>query len=144
METGLHSSDMKQTITAIRSQAFLSPKQAMLRWLWLVPAGLSWNSTQVSIVTLCNYSLKVIKVTFLVPGLRLQLKCPRANKGESLGDYVLTSYSVEFTVPGLSNHETSNYFSNYQDAVPSSTLLLDLGKWSANGLFNFYEDFNKT
>lgn len=46
-------------------------------------------------------------------------------------------------MPGLSNHETSNYFSNYQDVIPSSTLLLDLGKWSTNGLFNFYEDFNK-
>lgn len=83
-------------------------------------------------------------MTFLVPGLQLQLKCPRASKGESLGDDVLTSYSVEFTVSGLSNYETSSYFSNYQDVVPSSTLLLDLGKWSTNGLFNFYEDFNKT
>lgn len=83
-------------------------------------------------------------MTFLVTGLQLQLKCPRASKGESLGDDVLTSYSVEFTVSGLSNHETSSYFSNYQDVVPPSTLLLDLGKWSTNGLFNFYEDFNKT
>lgn len=61
-------------------------------------------------------------MTFLVPGLQLQLKCPRANKGKSLRDDVLTSYSVEFTVPGLSNHEISNYFSNYQDVVPFSTL----------------------
>lgn len=45
---------------------------------------------------------------------------------------------------GLSNHEISSDFPNYQDIVPYSTLLLDHGKWTSNGLLNFYEDFIKT
>lgn len=65
-------------------------------------------------------------------------------KGTSQGDDILTSHLVEFTVSGLSKHEISSDFSNYQDIVPSSTLLLDLGKWSSNGLLDFHEDFKKT
>lgn len=64
--------------------------------------------------------------------------------GESQGDEILTSYSVEFPLSGLSKHKIPSDFSNYQDIVPSSPLLLDLGKWSSNGLLNFHEDFKKT